>query len=278
MGTTGDMVAAYVTGLGPPEAIRYGRLPVPAPGPTDVLVRVEVVAVNPVDTFVRSGAYRTPVPFPFVVGRDLVGTVAAADEGAAGFAPGQRVWANSLGHGGRQGPSAGYAVVAADRLYRLPDGADPVPAVACLHPVATAYLGLFEHAGLRAGQTVYIGGGAGNVGAAAVALAAGAGARVLASARPADTERCRAAGAHVVFDYADADLAARIGAAAPDGVEVWWDTSGHHDLDAAVPVLAPRGRVVLAAGLSARPVLPVGAVYIRDVRLVGFAISNATVA
>jgi hypothetical protein len=62
------MRAAYVTELGPADAIRVGELPVPAVGPTDVLVRVEVVVVNPVDTMVRSGAYPTPTPFPFVVG------------------------------------------------------------------------------------------------------------------------------------------------------------------------------------------------------------------
>ncbi|HEY9472538.1 MAG TPA: alcohol dehydrogenase catalytic domain-containing protein, partial [Mycobacteriales bacterium] len=161
MGLPGEMAAAYITGLGPPEVIRFGRLPMPTVGPTDVLVRVETVAVNPVDTFIRSGAYQTPTPFPFVIGRDLVGSVVTADVGTTGFTPGTRVWANSLGHGGRQGPSAEYAVVAADRLYRLPDGVDPVVAVACLHPAATAHLGLFEHAGLRAGQTVYVGGGAG---------------------------------------------------------------------------------------------------------------------
>ena len=72
------MRAADVTGLGPAEAIRVGELPRPAAGPTDVLARVEVVVVNPVDTLVRSGAFPTPTPFPFVVGRDLVGTVAVA--------------------------------------------------------------------------------------------------------------------------------------------------------------------------------------------------------
>ncbi|MGH3125901.1 MAG: alcohol dehydrogenase catalytic domain-containing protein, partial [Streptosporangiaceae bacterium] len=65
----------------PAESIRYGELPVPATCPADVLVHVEAVAVNPVDTFVRSGAYRTPLPFPFVIGRDLAGTVAACGPG-----------------------------------------------------------------------------------------------------------------------------------------------------------------------------------------------------
>lgn len=133
------MLAAYVNELGPAENIRYGELPVPPVGPTDVLVRVEAVAANPVDAYIRAGTWRTPTPFPFVIGRDLVGTVAEAGPGAAGFSPGQRVWCNSLGHGGRQGSFAGYATVPADRLYHLPDGADPVGAASLLHPAATAH-------------------------------------------------------------------------------------------------------------------------------------------
>src|SRR4029453_17809819 len=69
------MTAAYVTDLGPAESIQVGELPLPVAGPTDVLVAVDAVAVNPVDAFIRAGRYRTPIPFPFVIGRDLVGTV-----------------------------------------------------------------------------------------------------------------------------------------------------------------------------------------------------------
>lgn len=104
------MRAAYVDATGPAETITIGSLPVPRPGSTDVLVAVRASTVNPVDTFVRSGAYRTPVTFPFVIGRDLVGSVVEAGPGASGFVPGQPVWCNSLGHGGRQGAAAGYAV------------------------------------------------------------------------------------------------------------------------------------------------------------------------
>jgi NADPH:quinone reductase-like Zn-dependent oxidoreductase len=118
------MRAAYVTELGPPELIRAGELPVPVIGPTDVLVAVSTAAVNPVDAYIRSGRWRTPTPFPFVIGRDLVGTVAAAGPGAAGFEPGQRVWCNSLGHDGRQGSFSDYAGVPVERLYHLPDGAE----------------------------------------------------------------------------------------------------------------------------------------------------------
>lgn len=269
------MRAAYVTELGPADAIRVGELPVPAAGPTDVLVRVEVVVVNPVDTMVRSGAYPTPTPFPFVIGRDLVGTVAAAPPGVAGFAPGDRVWCNSLGHGGRQGSFAEYAVVPAERLYRLPAGADPVAAVAVLHPAATAYLALFGHGALRPGDTVYVGGGAGNVGSALTSLASLGGARVLAGARPEDAGWCRSAGAAEVVDYRDPGLHGRLRALAPDGVDLYLDTSGHLDLPAAVDLLATGGRLVLLAGGGQRLTLPVGPLYTHDRRILGFVISRA---
>ncbi|MEU4540400.1 zinc-binding dehydrogenase [Streptosporangium sp. NPDC023825] len=69
------MTAAYVTRPGPADEIRIGRFHVPGPGSSEVLVKVRALAVNHVGTFVRSGAYRTRLPYPFVIGRDLVGTV-----------------------------------------------------------------------------------------------------------------------------------------------------------------------------------------------------------
>jgi NADPH:quinone reductase-like Zn-dependent oxidoreductase len=265
------VTAAYITATGPAENIRLGELPTPAFGPTDVLVRAEVVAVNNVDTFVRSGSYQTPLPMPFIVGRDVMGT------GVVGFAVGDRVWCNSLGHAGRQGSFATHVVISAERLYHLPDGVDPADAVAALHAGATAYLALFQHAGLKPGQTVVVGGAGGGMGSAMVQLAATAGARVLATASPRDVDWCRSCGAEEVFDYGSPDVEARIAAAAPDGVDVYLDTSGHHNFDAIVPLLGHGSRIVLMAALDARPVLPVGAVYTRDISLRGFIISKASV-
>ncbi|AXH96968.1 NADPH:quinone reductase [Ornithinimicrobium avium] len=272
------MVAAYVEELGPAELIRVGPLPVPVVGPTEVLVRVEVVAVDPVDTLVRWGAFPTPVPLPFVVGRDLVGTVAAVGAGVARFGVGDRVWSNSLGHGGRQGSFAEYAVVPPERLYHLPRGVDPVQMVALAHPAATAWLGLHRHARAQAGETILVGGGGGNVGECVVRLAVAAGLRVLATASAADLERVGDAGAEVVVDYRAADVTAQLRAAAPEGIDVHWDTSGHHDLEAAVALARRGARILLtAAGPEASVPLPVGAAYTKDVDLLGFVISNATV-
>lgn len=271
------MKAAYITELGSADAIRYGELPIPSYGPTDVLVKALATAVNPVDTFVRSGAYATPTPFPFVIGRDVVGTVTAAGEGAGAFSPGELVWCNSLGHGGRQGAFAEYAVVPADRLYRAPDDVGPIDLVAAAHPAASAWLALFRHGRLRLGATVYVGGAAGNVGSAAVGLAARAGAHVVATARADDIDFVRTLGAVEVLDYDAADLADRLHAAAPGGYDLHLDTSGHAQLDTAVGLLAHGGRIVAMVGLTGTPVLPIGSLYTRDASIVGFAISNASV-
>ena len=272
-----SMRAAFVRELGGPENIEIGRLPIPVPGPTDVLVRMEASAVNHVDLFVRSAAYETPTPFPFVIGRDLVGTVEATGTGVAGFRRGERVWTNSLGHDGRQGAFAEYALVPADRLYRLPTGVAAEHAAPVLHVAATAYLGLARHAALRPGETVYVAGGAGGVGSMVIQLASIMGATVIASASADDTDRCRSLGAATVIDYAADDVNARIAQAAPDGVDVWWDNAGQHDFANLLPLMAPGGRVILVSGITAERVLPVGDVYTRDIRLLGFAISNASV-
>lgn len=270
---TEHMRAAYVERLGPPEAIRVGPLPVPVAGGNEVLVAVRAVAVNPVDAYVRSGRYATAVPLPFVIGRDLVGTVVEAPA-ATGFAAGEQVWCDSMGHAGRQGVASAYAAVPADRLYRLPAGVDPYAAVAVAQPAATAYLGWFVHAGLRAGETVFVGGGGGNVGSAAIAMAARAGARVLATAGEADHARCRAAGASAVRDYHAPDLAGWLAAHTPNGVDVIWETSGHHDFTLVASVAAPGARVLVTATAGDPPV-PLFPLYTKDVSVRGFVISRA---
>ncbi|MFB9569575.1 NADPH:quinone reductase [Saccharopolyspora hordei] len=272
-----ETLAAYVTELGPPERIEVGPLPVPDLGPTDVLVRTEALAVNRVDTLVRSGWYPTPTPFPFIIGRDLVGTVTAAGPGAAGFRPGDRVWCNSLGHDGRQGSFAQDVVVAAGRLYHLPDGVDATEAVAVLHPAGTACLGLFREARLGPADTVVVAGGAGAVGSAVVELAAAAGAHVVATASERDAAWCRSSGARAVVDHHAPDHVDRLRDAVPHGADVYWDTSGHHDLAAIAPLLAPGARVVLTA--TARPTvdLPARHFYTHDISVHGFVISRATV-
>lgn len=268
------MDAAWIDSPGSASSIRVGKLPIPRPGPGQVRIRVEASPVNHVDTFVRSGAYRTALEFPFVVGRDAVGVVDACGPDVHVPAPGDRVWCNSLGHAGRQGTAAEFAVADAARVYRLPGGANPVQASAVLHAGATAFLGLIVHGRLSRGDTAFIGGGAGQVGSAAVTIAAHAGARVLTSASAADLDYCRSLGAEKAVDYHGGVEPATL---APDGVDVVLDTSGAGSVQDGVDALAPRGRIVLLAGLGTQHRFTAGTLYTKDASITGFAISNARV-
>jgi 2-desacetyl-2-hydroxyethyl bacteriochlorophyllide A dehydrogenase len=272
------MPAAFIEQVGPPENIRFGELRISPPGPTDVLVDVLCTTVNSVDALIRSGIYRVPMAFPFVIGRDLVGQVAAVGWSTPEFRVGDLVWCNSLGHGGRQGAAAEQAVVPADRLYHLPDGVAPADAVTVLHPAATAYLALFTHGRARVGETVLVAGGAGHVGSALVMMATAAGARVIATAGPRDADYCRALGAAEVFDYKDPNLLQQVRSACPRGVNVCIDTSGRNDFAFAIDVLAERGRIVVFAGSRTQPALPVIPLFQKSGSIRGFVISDATTA
>ena len=114
------MKAAYIEHVGPPEAIRYGELPTPTVGPSDVLVRVSAVAVDPVDTYIRSGKLPMKLPTPFVIGRDMVGRAERVGSAVTRCKPGDRVWCNNQGFDGRQGTFAEQLAIDEKLLYRLP--------------------------------------------------------------------------------------------------------------------------------------------------------------
>ena len=176
------MKAAYIEKLGPPENIQFGDLPKPAIGASQVLVKVAAVAVDPIDTYIRRGAYSTRMEFPFIIGRDMVGRVEAVGGSVKRFSPGARVWCNNQGYHGRQGTFAEYLAIEEDLLYPLPDAAEEKETVAVLHSATTASIGLLREAKLRPGESVFVNGGAGNVGSAVLQLAARIGARVIVTA------------------------------------------------------------------------------------------------
>jgi NADPH:quinone reductase len=270
-------MAAYSDALGDASVIRYGELPDPVAGAGQVLVRVEAVAVNHVDIYLRSGRWRTEVSFPLVLGRDLVGTAVAVGVGVTGVGPGQWVWTNSAGYGGRSGATAELVAVPQDRLYRLPDGADPVAFVAAVHPGATAHGALLGRARLQAGETVAVIGGNGAVGLCLVQLAALGGARVVAVVRDRRAEgRLRALGTDRVVVAGATQALAAASAAAPEGLDLLVDATGRVDLTPAPEQLNPRGRVVLIAG-QGRLTLDLWPLYTREIALLGFVMSRMTV-
>lgn len=271
------MKAAYVTKPGPPESIIVGELPTPQPSGAEVLVRVASVAVNPIDTYIRSGMVNMSSPFPFIVGCDLAGTVEKLGPEAKRFKVGDRVWGSNQGVLGRQGTFAEYAAVDECWLHPTPAGVADDTAAACALVAITAQLGLVRDAKLQAGETLFVNGGTGGVGSMVVQMTKAIGAHAITTAGSDDkVKRARELGADFAINYKTEDVDARVKEAAPKGINVWWETLREPNFDQTVGHLAPRGRMILMAGRDARPVFPVGPFYVKGCHLHGFAMFNAT--
>lgn len=271
------MKAAYIEQTGPPDVIQYGELPDPVAKQGQVLVRVEAVAVNPIDTYLRNGANYWELPYPFVIGCDLAGTVVGVGPGASRYRVGDRVWGSNQGLLGRQGTFAELAAVDEAWLYPIPDEVSADTAAACALVGITAHLGLFQKAQLQAGETLFVHGGSGGVGSMVVQMAKAAGAKVITTAGSDDKAAlCRKLGADEVILYRSQDVAETFRQLAPGGANVVWETQREPNFDLLTGLLAERGRLVLMAGRDARPAFPVGPFYVKGCSLYGFVMFKAT--
>lgn len=273
------MRAAFIDQPGPPDTIRVGTLPDPAPGPGQVLVRIGASAVNPIDTYIRAGVVAMARSFPYIPGCDLAGTVEAVGPDVRRFRVGDRVWGSNQSLFGRQGTLAELAAVDECWLYPIPEDQSEIEAAAGALTGITAHLGLFLHGRLAAGEWVFVNGGTGGVGSAVVQLAKAAGAHVIATVGSTEKAHlCKQLGADLVLDYrAPAiDQELRDYTAPRGGLDLWWETQREPNFERSFGFLKPRGRMILMAGRDARPQFPVGPFYVRDLRLIGFAMFNAT--
>ena len=278
------MKAAFIETTGSPDVIRYGDLPQPVPQAGEVRVRVGAVAVNPIDLYIRAGNVAMPLPRPFIIGCDLAGTVESMGPGRGGVTPplrvGDRVWGSNQGLLGRQGTFAEYACVGEDWLYPTPPGVDDKTAAAAALVGITAHLGLFRDVQLKAGETVFVNGGTGGVGAMVVQMAKAVGAKVITTVGSAEKAKlCQQWGADCVLNYKSEDIPARVREfTRGQGVHVWYETQREPDFLRTVDLMAQRGRIVIMAGRQAQPVFPVGPFYVKGLSLHGFAMFNATAA
>jgi NADPH2:quinone reductase len=275
------MKAAFIDSPGPADKVRSGDLPTPEPGEGEVRVRVKAAALNPIDVYIRAGTVAMPnLPKPFISGCDLAGVVDALGPGAKRFKVGDRVWGSNQGLLGRQGTSAEFVCAAEDFLYPLPDGVSEQAAAAAALTGITAHLGLFRAAGLQAGETVFVNGGTGGVGSMVVQMSKAVGAKVVTTVGSADkAELCKRWGADRVLNYKSDDVPAALrDFTGTKGVQVWFETQREPDFVRIVDLAGQRGRIVVIAGRTAKPVLPVGPFYVKGLSLFGYAMFNATAA
>ncbi|TDY02183.1 zinc-dependent alcohol dehydrogenase family protein [Mycolicibacterium litorale] len=250
------MRAAVLTAFGTPLTVV--DMPVPAPGPGEVLVQVMASAVNPLDTKVRRGqaAHAQTTP-PAVPGIDTAGVVVSVGEDVDRFHPGDEVFGMTGGVGGIQGSLAEYIAVDSRLLAPKPRTLSMRQAAALPLAFITAWEALVDHAAVRQGQQVLVHGGAGGVGNIAVQLATSRGATVYATGSAASQAAIAAAGATAidytatpVADYVDTHTGGR-------GFDVVFDTVGGATLDDSFhAVKAVTGRVVSALGWGSHSLAP----------------------
>jgi len=244
------MKAIRVHTPGGPEALRYEEIERAAPGPSQVLVKIEAAGVNFIDIYQRTGHYK--VPLPVTLGQEAAGTVSAVGPGVAAPKVGERVAYASL-----LGAYAEYAVVPADRVVVLPDGVSTKQGAAVMLQGMTAhYLATSTYA-LKPGDACLTHAAAGGVGLLLCQIAKLRGARVLGTVSTREKAAlARGAGADEVILYTEQDFETEVkrltnGA----GLQVIYDSVGKTTFEKGLSCLAPRGMMVLY-GQSSGPVGP----------------------
>lgn len=232
------------------DVLTVEELPRPEPGPGRILVAVEAIGVNPIDTQIREGTI-IPNNRPMIPGSDLAGVVESVGLGVDEFSTGDRIFGTGLDMS-PCGTYAEYAVVPTDNCCTLPETVSFETGAAVAHVGVTAWRALFDHASLTPGDICLIHGGSGGVGHVAVQLAATSGAEVLATVGSSHAkERVRQLGAQHVFDYQSDSLADDVLTTAPEGVDVVVDHMIDQYLQVDVDVAAFGANVIALGGQTA---------------------------
>jgi NADPH:quinone reductase-like Zn-dependent oxidoreductase len=233
--------------FGPPSVLGVESVPIPAPGPGEVLVRVEASSVNAQDWHIMRGepriarimapaVFRLRRPRVPVRGTDLVGVVVAVGDQVAQWVPGDRVFGQGTG------TFAEHALAQADEIALLPVDLGIEQAAALPLAGATA-LQCLEAAEPAAGQSILVNGASGGVGTYAVQLAVALGLRVTAVVSPRNVDLARRLGAADVVDYTTDDFVA-----AGEQYDVVLDLVGNRSLDELRRTVRTGGALVLSGG------------------------------
>ncbi|WP_410631488.1 NADP-dependent oxidoreductase [Amycolatopsis sp. cmx-4-83] len=230
---------------GGPEVHEFFDRPDPAPGRGEVLIRVDVAGVNPLDHLLRSGlvpGLDGGRPFPRVLGMEAAGTVLALGEDVDGLEVGDAVFGFALTGGGTY---AETTVLSAPNTARIPAGLSAT--VAATLPVAgTTAVDALDQLGLPAGATILVNGVGGGVGLAVARLAVARELRVIGTGSTAKREHAEAVGVRFV-DYTAGDVVAAARELVPDGFDGIVDLAGGTSLRTVAP-LAREPRTVISVG------------------------------
>jgi len=267
------MKAIVVREFGGPEVLKLDDLVDPQPGPGELVVKVRAIGVNPVDTYIRAGAYARKPALPYTPGTDAAGTVLLVGSGVTRFKPGDRVYtATTL-----SGAYAEQALCDEALVFLLPAHVSFAQGAAVHIPYATAFRALFHRARAQGGETVLIHGASGGVGIAAVQLARAAGLHVIGTAgSDRGQQLVMAEGAHQVLKHGSGNhFEEALAATNGRGYDVILEMLANVNLGRDLGILSPMGRVVVVGNrgtveINARDLMT------RDGSILAMSLWNAT--
>lgn len=265
------MKAIRVFEMGGPEVMRWIDVADPKPNDGQVLVNIQAVGVNPVETYIRSGKYGTLPPMPFTPGADAAGTVQAVGHGVTRVSAGDRVYTS----GTLTGSYAQMALCTENQVHGLPARISFEQGAAIGIPYATAYRALFQRAKATPGECVLIHGASGGVGVAAIQLARSAGLQVIGTA---GTERGRKMieeqGSNHVLDHSQSNYLIEIlNLTGGRGVDVVIEMLANVNLGKDLTILTKGGRIVIIGSRGTVEINPRDAMS-REAAILGMVLFN----
>jgi NADPH2:quinone reductase len=265
------MKAIVVHEFGPPEVMKLEEIPVPKPGPGQVLVRVKAAGVNPADTYMRNGSYAIKPPLPYTPGFDGAGEVEAIGEGVTKVKPGDRVYlARSV-----SGTYAEFSLALEGQVYKLPDRISFAQGAGVFVPYGTAYRALHQVAHARGGEALLVHGASGGVGIASVQMARAMGLVVIGTAgTDKGLELVKREGAQHALNHRAAGYQKEVSQlTGGSGVDVILEMLANVNLGEDLKMLARGGRVVVIGSRGDVTITPRD-IMLRGASVLGFVLWN----
>lgn len=270
------MRAIAITAPGGPEVLQLVEVPVPQPGPGEILIKIAAAGVNRPDALQRAGAYNPPPGASPLPGLECAGYVAGLGTGVHHYAIGDPVCALLPGGG-----YAEYATTHQDHALPAPAGLSMVQAAGLCETLFTVWINVFDRGRLKGGETFLVHGGSSGIGTTAIQLAAARGARVFTTAGSDEKcAACMALGAHRAINYKTEDFVEVIMAETEGrGVDLVLDMVGGEYMNRNLRALAMDGRLSMIAHLKgAKAEVNFSAVMARRITITGSTLRPRSIA
>ena len=256
------MRAVALDNFGGTEALKIQNIPVPQIEADEVLIRVEAAGVGAWDPYEREGRFveitGVKPTFPYVLGTDGAGTIAAVGKDVSRFKEGDRVYAAALANP-KGGFYAQYAAINADNVSPIPGNLSIEQAAVLPTDGATALTGLEKVLGLKSGESLMVFGASGGIGHLAIQLAKRLGAKVFAIASGDDgVQFAKQLGADRAVDGRSDDVLNAAKEFAPNGIDAALVTAGGKTTDQALAAIRKGGRIAYPHGVMPEPTAPDG--------------------